>query len=153
EETFSPVADIKAIRILIAISVYYIYEIWKIDVKTAFLNGLLNKDVYMVQLEGYVIPKHPGQVCKLQRSIYGLKKAFRSWNKRFDEEIKRRGTIPMEPTVDLSKAQGPSTPAEVMRMKRITYDSVVGPIMYAVRPIDMYCDNTGAINIADKPGV
>nr|GEZ60741.1 hypothetical protein [Tanacetum cinerariifolium] len=40
-------------------------------------------------------------------------------------DTSRRGTIPMEPTVDLSKAQGPSTPAEVMRMKRITYDSVV----------------------------
>ncbi|GJW19566.1 retrovirus-related pol polyprotein from transposon TNT 1-94 [Tanacetum coccineum] len=49
EETFSPVAHIKAIRILIAIATYYDYEIWQIDVKTAFLNGRLNEDVYMVQ--------------------------------------------------------------------------------------------------------
>ncbi|GKA12360.1 putative retrotransposon ty1-copia subclass protein [Tanacetum coccineum] len=78
EETFSPVADIKAIRILIAIVVYYDYEIWQMDVKTAFLNGRLNEDVYMVQPEEFVNPKHPERVCKLQRSIYGLKQASRS---------------------------------------------------------------------------
>ncbi|GJU46191.1 retrotransposon protein, putative, ty1-copia subclass [Tanacetum coccineum] len=91
EETFSPVSDIKAIRILIAIAAYYDYEIWQIDVKTAFLNGHLNEDVYMVQPEGFMNPKHPRRVCKLQRSIYGLKQASRSWNKRFDEEIKKYG--------------------------------------------------------------
>ncbi|GJW84497.1 putative RNA-directed DNA polymerase [Tanacetum coccineum] len=230
EETFSPVADIKAIRILIAIAAYYDYEIWQMDVKTAFLNGRLNKDVYMVQPEGFVNLKHPGRVCKLQRSIYGLKQASRSYNKRFDEEIKKygslkismihvymrasgsivvflilyvdgillmgnnipmlqdvkswlgkcfamkdlgeaayilgikiyrdrsrrlialnqsayidktlkryrmdtskRGTILMQPNVDLSNTQGPSTPAEVKRMKGIPYASAVGSIMYAVR--------------------
>ncbi|GJT73115.1 retrotransposon protein, putative, ty1-copia subclass [Tanacetum coccineum] len=58
-------------------------------VKTAFLNGYLDEDIYMVQPEGFVDPNHPRKVCKLQRSIYGLKQASRSWNKRFDEEIKR----------------------------------------------------------------
>ncbi|GJV91607.1 putative retrotransposon protein [Tanacetum coccineum] len=108
------------------------------DVKTAFLNGRLNKDVYMVQPEGFMNLKHPGRVCKLQRSIYRLKQAFRSWNKRFDEDIKRidtskRGTIPMQPNVDLSNTQGLSTLAEVKRMKGIPYASVVGSIMYDVR--------------------
>ncbi|GJT22894.1 retrotransposon protein, putative, ty1-copia subclass [Tanacetum coccineum] len=51
EETFSPVADIRAIRILIAIAAYYDYEIWQMDVKTAFLNGYLNEEVYMEQLK------------------------------------------------------------------------------------------------------
>nr|GEV28203.1 hypothetical protein [Tanacetum cinerariifolium] len=51
EETFSPVADIRAIRILIAIAAFYDYEIWQIDVKNAFLNGYLNEEVYMEQLE------------------------------------------------------------------------------------------------------
>ncbi|GJZ82575.1 retrotransposon protein, putative, ty1-copia subclass [Tanacetum coccineum] len=89
EETFSPVADIRAIRILIAIAAYYDYEIWQMDVKTAFLNGRLDEDIYMEQPEGYVDPKFPNGVCKLQRAIYGLKQASRQWNKRFDEEIKR----------------------------------------------------------------
>ncbi|GKE99830.1 putative retrotransposon ty1-copia subclass protein, partial [Tanacetum coccineum] len=58
EETFSLVADIKAIRILITIAAYYDYEIWQMDVKTAFLNGLLSEDVYMVQPKRFVNPKH-----------------------------------------------------------------------------------------------
>ncbi|GKB00723.1 retrotransposon protein, putative, ty1-copia subclass, partial [Tanacetum coccineum] len=52
EETFSPIADIRAIRILIAIAVFYDYEVWQMDVKTAFLNGYLYKEVYMEQPEG-----------------------------------------------------------------------------------------------------
>ncbi|GJZ86920.1 retrotransposon protein, putative, ty1-copia subclass [Tanacetum coccineum] len=63
----------------------------QIDVKIAFLNGHLSEDVYMVQPEGFVDPKYPNKVCKLQRSIYRLKQASRSWNKRFDEEIKKIG--------------------------------------------------------------
>ncbi|GJT89431.1 retrotransposon protein, putative, ty1-copia subclass [Tanacetum coccineum] len=59
EETFSPVADIRAIRILIAIAAYYDYEIWQIDVKTAFLNGRLDEDISSIieQPKGYVTPK------------------------------------------------------------------------------------------------
>ncbi|GJZ76730.1 retrotransposon protein, putative, ty1-copia subclass, partial [Tanacetum coccineum] len=91
EETFSPFADIRAIRILVSIAAFYDYEIWQMDVKTSFLNGHLDEDIYMVLPEGFVDPKHPRKVCKLQRSIYGLKQASRSWNKRFDEEIKRFG--------------------------------------------------------------
>nr|GEV70811.1 reverse transcriptase [Tanacetum cinerariifolium] len=91
----------------------------------------------MVQPEGFVNPKHPRQVCKLQISIYGLKQASRSWNKRFDEEIKKKQhsnatrcktlawkvfcherlrSLLMQHSVELSKSQGPSTPAE--RRKR-----------------------------------
>ncbi|MCO6516483.1 MAG: hypothetical protein J6586_08315, partial [Snodgrassella sp.] len=91
EETFSPVADIRAIRILIAIAAYYDYEIWQMDVKTAFLNGHLDEDIYMAQPEGFENPEFPNRVCKLKRSIYGLKQASRQWNKRFDAEIKKFG--------------------------------------------------------------
>nr|GEU52013.1 hypothetical protein [Tanacetum cinerariifolium] len=91
EETFSPIADIRAIRILISIAAYYDYEIRKMDVKTAFLNGYLDEDIYMVQPKGFIDPDHSRKVCKLQRSIYVLKQASRSWNKRFVEEIKKFG--------------------------------------------------------------
>nr|GEY96182.1 hypothetical protein [Tanacetum cinerariifolium] len=91
EETFSPVADIRAIRILIAIAAYYDYEIWQMDVKTTFLNGYLNEKVYMEQHEGFINPKYPNRVCKLKHSIYGLKQASRQWNKRFNDEIKKFG--------------------------------------------------------------
>nr|GEU46387.1 hypothetical protein [Tanacetum cinerariifolium] len=59
EEIFSSVADIRAIRILISIAAYYDYGIWKMDVKTTFLNGYLDEDIYMVQPEGFVDPNHP----------------------------------------------------------------------------------------------
>nr|GEU94043.1 retrotransposon protein, putative, Ty1-copia subclass [Tanacetum cinerariifolium] len=59
KETFSPVTDIRAIRILISIVTFYDYEIWQMDVKTAFLNGYLDEDIYMVQPEGFVDPNHP----------------------------------------------------------------------------------------------
>ncbi|GJR46359.1 retrotransposon protein, putative, ty1-copia subclass [Tanacetum coccineum] len=59
EKTFSPVADIRAIRILISIAAFYDYEIWQMDIKTAFLNGYLDEDIYMVQPEAFVDPKHP----------------------------------------------------------------------------------------------
>nr|GEV71206.1 putative retrotransposon protein [Tanacetum cinerariifolium] len=81
----------RVIKILIAIAVYYDYEIWQMDFKTAFLNGHLTQEVYMVQLEGFINPKFPNRVCKLQRSIYGLKQLSRQWNKRLDEKIKKFG--------------------------------------------------------------
>ena len=96
DETFSPVAMFKSIRILLAIAAFYDYEIWQMDVKTAFLNGNLEEDVYMIQPEGFVDPKDAGKVCKLKRSIYGLKQASRSWNLRFDDSIKEFGFIKNE---------------------------------------------------------
>ncbi|GJS31955.1 retrotransposon protein, putative, ty1-copia subclass [Tanacetum coccineum] len=208
EETFSPVADIRAIRILIAIAAFYDYEIWQMDVKTAFLNGYLSKEVYMEQPEGFVNPKYPNRVCKLKRSIYGLKQASRQWNKRFDDEIKKfgftqnrnepcgnnipmlqdvksylgrcfamkdlgkasyilgikiyrdrlrcliglcqssyiekilkrfhmenskRGSIPMQEKLRLSKSQGASTPAGLKFMQNVPYASAMGFIMYPLR--------------------
>ncbi|GJZ13565.1 retrotransposon protein, putative, ty1-copia subclass [Tanacetum coccineum] len=73
--------DIRAIRILIAIAAFCDYEIWQMDVKTAFLNGHLSEEVYIVKPEGFVNLKFPNRVCKLKRSIYGLKQASRQWNK------------------------------------------------------------------------
>ena len=88
DETFSPVAMLKSIRILLAIAAYYDYEIWQMDVKTAFLNGHLDEDVYMTQPEGFISSGSESKVCKLKKSIYGLKQASRSWNIRFDETVK-----------------------------------------------------------------
>src|SRR3954468_17474742 len=93
EETFSPVAMIKSIQILLAITAYHDYEICQMDVKTAFLNGDIDEELYMMQPEGFVDPRNFGKVCKLQWSIYELKQASRSWNLLFDEVIKAFGFI------------------------------------------------------------
>ncbi|GKD36813.1 retrotransposon protein, putative, ty1-copia subclass [Tanacetum coccineum] len=116
EETFSPIADIRAIRILISIAAYYDYEIWKMDVKTAFLNGYLDEDIYMVQPEGFIDPHHPRKILK-----------------RYKMDNSKRGHIPMQERLDLNKTQGASTPKEMKRMQNLPYSSVVGSIMYAVR--------------------
>ena len=89
-ETFSPVAMLKSIRILLGIAAHYNYEIWKMDEKTTFLNGNLTEKVYMTQPVGF-ISRSGSKVCKLRRSIYGLKQASRIWNIRFDETIKEFG--------------------------------------------------------------
>ena len=81
DETFSPVAMLKSVRIMLAIAAFYDYEIWQMDVKSAFLNGFLEEELYMMQPEGFVVPKDANKMCKLQRSIYGLVQASRSWNK------------------------------------------------------------------------
>jgi hypothetical protein len=96
DETFLPVAMVKSIRILLAIATFYDYEIWQMDIKTAFLNGNLSEDVYMIQLEGFVDPKNAGKICKLQKSMYGLKQASPSWNIYFEEVVKGFGFIKNE---------------------------------------------------------
>nr|GEW82626.1 hypothetical protein [Tanacetum cinerariifolium] len=106
EETFSPVADIRAIRILISIAAYYDYEIWQMDVKTAFLNGYFNEEVYMEQHEGFINPKYP--------------------NRRSCMENFKCGSIPMQEKLKFSKSQGASTPAELKRMQNVPYASAVG---------------------------
>ena len=63
-ETFAPVARLKSVRIMLAIATFY--EIWQMDVKTAFLNGLLKEELYMMQPEGFVDPKGADKVCNLQ---------------------------------------------------------------------------------------
>ncbi|KAH9727197.1 hypothetical protein KPL70_008566 [Citrus sinensis] len=93
EETFSPVAMFKSIRILLSIAAMLNYEIWQMDVKTAFLNGHLEENIYMQQPDGFIQKGQERMVCKLQKSIYGLKQASRSWNIRFDQAIKSFGFI------------------------------------------------------------
>ena len=71
---------------MLAISAFY--EIRQMDVKIVFLNGFIKEELYMIQQEGFVNPKGANKMCKLQRSIYGLVQASRSWNIHFEELIK-----------------------------------------------------------------
>ena len=87
---------LKSLWILLAIAAFYDYEIWQMDGKMAFLNGNLTEDVYMIQPEGFADPKNAGKICKLQKSIYGLKQASQSWNLHFDEVVKGFGFIKNE---------------------------------------------------------
>ena len=74
-DTYSPVTRITSIRMLIAIVALYNLEIHQMDVKTTFLNGDLDEEIYVEQPEGFIVPGQEKKVCKLVKSLYGLKQA------------------------------------------------------------------------------
>lgn len=76
-DTFAPVAHYESIRTLLAIAAKRDYEIMKFDVKTAFLNGELQEEIYIEQPPGYKDKNQPNAVLRLHRSLYGLKQAPR----------------------------------------------------------------------------
>ncbi|MCO5566728.1 hypothetical protein L7F22_020407 [Adiantum nelumboides] len=91
QETFSPTLGLTTFCIMMAIGAQYDMEIHQTDVKTAFLNGYLEEDIYMAQPPHFVDSKNSDYVCHLQRSIYGLKQSPRQWNTRFTEFMIRAG--------------------------------------------------------------
>ena len=91
QEVFSPVARSATIRSLLALANAHDLEIHQMDVCTAFLNGELDHDIYMEQPEGYIDPQHPDYVCKLNKSLYGLKQSARLWNGTLDAYLEESG--------------------------------------------------------------
>ena len=86
-ETFAPVAKFSSIRSLLALAAHYDLEVHQMDVKTAFLNGDLEEDIYMVQPEGFVVKGKEAWMCKLNKSLYGLKQASRAWYQKMDQAL------------------------------------------------------------------
>ncbi|UYV82085.1 K02A2.6-like [Cordylochernes scorpioides] len=84
-ETFSPVVKFYSIRTILSLCASLDMEMIQLDVKSAFLNGDLEEELYMEQPQGYENPDFPNHVCSLQKSIYGLKQSPRMWNKKFHE--------------------------------------------------------------------
>jgi len=82
-ETFSPVIKPPIVRILLTLAVQFNWHLKQPDVWNTFLHGILKEEVYMTQPPGYVDPQYPGYVCRLQKSLYWLKKAPRAWFERF----------------------------------------------------------------------
>ena len=91
KETFSPVARYSSIRTILAYAVEHNMLVHQMDVVTAFLNGEIQEDIYMEQPPGYTQPGKENLVCKLKKSIYGLKQSPRCWNKKFTDHIKTLG--------------------------------------------------------------
>jgi hypothetical protein len=83
KETFSPVVRFETLRLLFSIASANSWTIQQMDVKVAFLNGELTEEIYMEQPEGFF--EQPNLVCKLQKSLYGLKQSPRCWNIKFCE--------------------------------------------------------------------
>ncbi|GKC66459.1 retrovirus-related pol polyprotein from transposon TNT 1-94, partial [Tanacetum coccineum] len=79
EESFAPVSRLEAVRIFVAYAAHKSFPIYQMDVKTAFLNGPLKEEVYVVQPDGFVDPDNPEKVYRLRKALYGLKQAPRTW--------------------------------------------------------------------------
>nr|GEX26929.1 hypothetical protein [Tanacetum cinerariifolium] len=79
DETFVPVARIEAIRLFLAYAAHKDFTVFQMDVKTAFLNGIIKEKVYVGQPPGFVSKQYPNHVYALDKALYGLKQAPRGW--------------------------------------------------------------------------
>ncbi|GKC05238.1 retrovirus-related pol polyprotein from transposon TNT 1-94 [Tanacetum coccineum] len=97
EESFAPVARLEAVRIFIAFVAHMNMVVYQMDVKTAFLNGIIREDVYVSQPEGFVDGENPNHVYKLNKALYGLKQAPRAWYDLLSSFLLSKGTV--DPTL------------------------------------------------------
>jgi hypothetical protein len=81
-ETFAPVAHLETIRILLAFAASKGFKLYQMDVKRAFLHGVIHEEVYVRQPPGFESPKYPYRVYKVSNAFYGLKQALRAWYAR-----------------------------------------------------------------------
>jgi hypothetical protein len=84
DETFVPVARLEAIIILLAYAFHKRFKVYQMDIKSYFLNGDLNEEVYIEQPEGFELSDNLDLVCKLKKDLYGLKQAPRAWYHSLD---------------------------------------------------------------------
>ena len=91
DETFCPVVRFESLRAVLALAVKNGLKLHQVDVTTAFLNGSLEEEVYMKQPEGFIEPGSENLVCRLKKSIYGLKQSPRCWNLALDSKLKEIG--------------------------------------------------------------
>ena len=82
---------ITSIRMILAIAALRNLEVHQMNVKTAFLNGVLDEEIYMEQPEGFSAPGQEKKVCRLVKSLYGLKQAPKQWHEKFDRAMVANG--------------------------------------------------------------
>uniref|UniRef100_I1PZ27 Reverse transcriptase Ty1/copia-type domain-containing protein n=1 Tax=Oryza glaberrima TaxID=4538 RepID=I1PZ27_ORYGL len=90
-DTYSPVARLTTIHVLLSLAASHGLLVHQMDVKTAFLNGELDEETYMDQPDGFVDEGQEGKVCKLLKSLYGLKQARKQWHEKFDKTLTSAG--------------------------------------------------------------
>ena len=91
DETYAPVARLEAVRLLLAFSCIKGFKLFQMDVKSAFLNGYINEEVFVSQPPGFEDHQHPEYVFKLQKALYGLKQAPRQWYERLSDFLTSQG--------------------------------------------------------------
>jgi hypothetical protein len=91
EETFAPVSRMEEIRLLLAYACSKNIKVYQMDIKSTFLNGELEEEVYIEQPEGFQLSENADYVCKLKKALYGLKQAPRAWYSRQDKYLQHAG--------------------------------------------------------------
>ncbi|WVZ83919.1 hypothetical protein U9M48_031014 [Paspalum notatum var. saurae] len=91
EETFAPIARLEAIRILLAFAASKGFKLFQMDVKSAFLNGFIEEEIYVRQPPGFEHPRFPNRVFKLQKALFGLKQAPQAWYERLRKFLVDQG--------------------------------------------------------------
>ncbi|GJZ65729.1 putative ribonuclease H-like domain-containing protein [Tanacetum coccineum] len=108
KEVFAPVARIKAIRLLLAYASYMGFTVYQMDVKSAFLYGTIDEEVYVMQPPGFEDPEFPDKVYRVDKAMYGLHQAPRSWYGTLSKYLLangfQRGTI--DQTLFIRKHKG-----------------------------------------------
>ena len=97
-DTYSPVARLTTIRVLLSLAASHGLLVHQMDVKTAFLNGEVNKEIYMQQSDGFVIDGQERKVCRLLKSLYGLKQAPKQCHDKFNTTLTSVGFVLMKLT-------------------------------------------------------
>ena len=92
-DTYSPVARLTTIRVLLSLAASHGLLVHQMDVKTAFLNGELKEEIYMQQPDGFVIDGQERKVCRLIKSLYGLKQAPKQWHDKFNTTLTSIGFV------------------------------------------------------------
>ena len=92
-ETFAPVARMESVRLLFAIACFLKFTLFQMDVKSAFLNGILEEEVYVEQAPGFQSLSYPDHVYRLDKALYGLKQAPRAWYERLSTHLVENGYV------------------------------------------------------------
>lgn len=92
-DTYSPVARLTTIRVLLSRAASHGPLVHQMDVKTTFLHRELKEEIYMDQPDGFVVPSQEGKVCKLLKSLYGLKQAPKEWHEKFERTLTAFGFV------------------------------------------------------------
>lgn len=93
DEVFAPVAPMETVRVLFALAAKLDWPVYHFDVKSAFLNGVLQEEVYVEQPVGYEVKGSKGKVLKLKKALYGLRQAPRAWYARIDAYLLQQGFV------------------------------------------------------------
>ncbi|CAL2225120.1 unnamed protein product [Prunus armeniaca] len=92
-DTFAPVAKLNTVRVLLSLAANHDWPLLQFDVKNAFLHGDLNEEIYMDLPLGIPVTSKEGVMCKLQKSLYGLKQSPRAWFGKFAASMKKFGNV------------------------------------------------------------